>query len=118
MSWLKDLKEKPMIYKRGIPAIRSYWDVLLYPCYHALKAYRKAHKLWTQGHFFRARLISQRAARKTGIEIHPGAVIGKDFSLTTARELSSERQPLSGIMSLFIRVSPWAEREKKEAPYP
>ena len=77
MSWLKDLKVTYEIYKERDPAIRSYWDVLLYPCYHALKSYRKAHKLWTQGHFFRARLISQRAARKTGIEIHPGAVIGK-----------------------------------------
>ena len=39
--------------------------------------YRRAHKAFLKGHFFRARLISQRAARKTGIEIHPGATIGR-----------------------------------------
>ena len=39
--------------------------------------YRKAHKLYQNGHYFLARWISQRAARKTGIEIHPGAQIGK-----------------------------------------
>jgi serine O-acetyltransferase len=39
--------------------------------------YRMAHKQYEKGHYFRARWISQRAARKTGIEIHPGAKIGK-----------------------------------------
>ena len=39
--------------------------------------YRRAHKLYLKGHYFLARWISQRAARKTGIEIHPGATIGK-----------------------------------------
>ena len=39
--------------------------------------YRKAHKQYLKGHYFRARWISQRATRKTGIEIHPGATIGK-----------------------------------------
>jgi serine O-acetyltransferase len=42
-------------------------------------SYRRAHKQYLKGHYFRARFISQRAARKTGIEIHPGAVIGKGF---------------------------------------
>ena len=77
MSLIKELKEEYELYKDRDPALRSYWDVLLYPCHHALKAYRKAHKLWLQGKCFRARLISQKAARKTGIEIHPGATIGK-----------------------------------------
>ena len=77
MGFIKDLKETYEIYKERDPAIRSYWDVLLYPCYKALKMYRKAHRLWLSGHFFRARLISQRAVRKTGIEIHPGATIGR-----------------------------------------
>ena len=39
--------------------------------------YRLAHKLYLKGHYFWARWISQRGARKTGIEIHPGATIGK-----------------------------------------
>ncbi len=42
-------------------------------------SYRRAHKLYFKGHYFWARFLSQRAARKTGIEIHPGATIGKGF---------------------------------------
>lgn len=76
MNLIKELKEEYELIKERDPAIRSYWDVLLYPCFHAKRKYRKAHRLWQKGHYFRARMISQRAARKTGIEIHPGAVIG------------------------------------------
>ena len=50
---------------------------MLYPSFWAIYKYRKAHKLYEKGHVFRARMISQRAARKTGIEIHPAAQIGK-----------------------------------------
>lgn len=44
-----------------------------------LRYYRRAHKLYQKGKFFRARMISERAKFKTGIEIHPGAKIGKGF---------------------------------------
>ncbi|MDD3339475.1 MAG: serine O-acetyltransferase [Lachnospiraceae bacterium] len=77
MGLIKDLKEEYEIFKERDPAIRSYWDVLLYPCFTAKRMHKKAHKLWAQGHYFRARRISQKAVRKTGIEIHPGAQIGK-----------------------------------------
>ena len=77
MGLIKDLKEEYELIRERDPAIRSYWDVLLYPCFTAKRMYRKAHKLWVNGHYWRARRISQKAARKTGIEIHPGAVIGK-----------------------------------------
>ena len=40
-------------------------------------SYRRAHRLYEKGHYFLARWISQRARRRTGIEIHPGAQIGK-----------------------------------------
>jgi serine O-acetyltransferase len=70
-------KEQAAVIRERDPAIKSDWEVLLYPCYHAIKAYRRAHKLYLKGHYFLARWISQRAARKTGIEIHPGAQIGK-----------------------------------------
>lgn len=76
MGFIKELKAEYELIKERDPAIRSYWDVLLYPCFRAKRMYRKAHKLWEKGHYFRARYISQKAARKTGIEIHPGAVIG------------------------------------------
>ena len=60
------------------PAARSRVEVfLLYPTIHALIAYRIAHLLYTKRLFFLARLISQVSRFFTGIEIHPGAKIGK-----------------------------------------
>ena len=60
------------------PAARSKIEVfLLYPCVHALILYRIAHYLYLRNFFFMARLISQLARFFTGIEIHPGAKIGK-----------------------------------------
>ena len=61
------------------PAIKSPLEVILYPTFRVMLSYRRAHRLYLRGHFFLARYISQRAARKTGIEIHPGAQIGKGF---------------------------------------
>ena len=52
-------------------------EVFLYPSFKAILRYRLAHKLYLKKHYFLARWISQRAVRKTGIEIHPGATIGK-----------------------------------------
>lgn len=60
------------------PAARSKIEVfLLYPCIHALIAYRMANFLYRHRWFFLARLISQMSRFLTGIEIHPGATIGK-----------------------------------------
>ena len=60
------------------PAATSKIEVLLlYPCIHALIAYRIAHFLYLKKRFFLARLISQLSRFFTGIEIHPGAKIGK-----------------------------------------
>ena len=60
------------------PAARSNAEVLLlYPGLHAVLAHRAAHYLHGKKHFFAARAISQVARRLTGIEIHPGAKIGK-----------------------------------------
>ncbi len=60
------------------PAARSAIEILLlYPGTKAIRMYRRAHWFYKHKCYFLARLISQRAARKTGIEIHPGATIGK-----------------------------------------
>lgn len=60
------------------PAARSDAEVLLlYPGLHAVLAHRAAHYLHGKKHFFAARAISQVARGLTGIEIHPGAIIGK-----------------------------------------
>ncbi len=60
------------------PAARSKAEaVLLYSGFHALAAHRLAHALNKKGAHFTARLISQATKLMTGIEIHPGATIGK-----------------------------------------
>ncbi len=60
------------------PAARSRWEVFsLYSGFKAVRSYRKAHWLLEHGHPFLARWVSQRSRHKTGIEIHPGAKIGK-----------------------------------------
>ena len=72
------LKEDIQAIKDRDPAARSSLEIfLLYPGLKAIRMYRRAQKAVLKGHFFKARFISQRAARKTGIEIHPGATIGR-----------------------------------------
>jgi serine O-acetyltransferase len=62
------------------PAARSRLEVVLcYPGLHAVWAHRVNNRLWHQGHHLTARVISQLARNMTGIEIHPGAEIGRRF---------------------------------------
>ena len=71
------IKQEIAIIRDRDPAIKSDMEVFLYPSFKAILKYRKAHRLYEKKHYFLARWVSQRAARKTGIEIHPGATIGK-----------------------------------------
>ena len=65
-------------YQRRDPAARSKLEVFfLYPGVHAVIWHRVAHWLYQRQHFFLARWVSQHARKKTGIEIHPGARIGR-----------------------------------------
>ena len=62
------------------PAAKSILEVILtYSGLHAIRAHRVAHKLYKNNFFFLARLISQIARFFTGVEIHPGATIGRRF---------------------------------------
>ena len=65
-------------YQKRDPAARSKLEVfLLYPGVHAIIYHRIAHWLYCHRRYFLARWVSQHARRKTGIEIHPGATIGR-----------------------------------------
>lgn len=77
MGFFKYVKQEIAVIKDRDPAIKSTMEVFLYPSFHAILKYRKAHKLYLKKHYYRARRISQKTARKTGIEIHPGAQIGE-----------------------------------------
>ncbi len=72
------LKETIKAYQDRDPAARSALEVyLLYPGVRAVMRHRRAHWCWTHNLKFLGRAISQRTRKKTGIEIHPGATIGR-----------------------------------------
>ena len=79
MGLIQSVKEEMAIIKERDAAIHSSMEVFLYPSFKVMLRYRVAHKLYLKKHYFLARWVSQRAVRKTGIEIHPGAQIGKGF---------------------------------------
>ena len=79
MGFVNNIKEEIRVVRERDPAIHSNMEVFLYPSFKVMLHYRVAHKLYKSGHYFLARWISQRAVRKTGIEIHPGAKIGENF---------------------------------------
>lgn len=74
----KQLREDiDCIYERD-PAARSRWEILTcYPGLHAILFHRLSHKLWNTGFLWLARFLSHLTRLFTGIEIHPGAKIGK-----------------------------------------
>ncbi|MBR5514965.1 MAG: serine O-acetyltransferase [Clostridia bacterium] len=74
----KEISDDISVIKDRDPAARSSAEILLlYSGLHAILAYRLSHMLYKRGYLFAARLISQSARHLTGIEIHPGAKIGK-----------------------------------------
>jgi len=79
MGFVKRIRDEIRLIRERDPAIHSSMEVFLYPSFKAMLHYRVAHKLYNNGHYFLARWVSQRGARKTGIEIHPGAQIGEGF---------------------------------------
>ena len=77
-GFIEEIKDNVRAIRQRDPAATSDAEVLLlYSGLHAVLAYRIAHKFYLKGHTFIARAISQLAKFYTGIEIHPGATIGR-----------------------------------------
>lgn len=79
MKIVKYIRSQINVIKENDPAIKSSLEALLYPSFWAILYYKVAHYFYLRKHYFIARLISEKAKRKTGIEIHPGAKIGKNL---------------------------------------
>lgn len=80
MSILAAAREDVRAARQRDPAAKSAVEVVLtYPGLHAVWAYRGHHRLWLAGHRLAARIASQLARFLTGVEIHPGATIGRRF---------------------------------------
>lgn len=78
LKTVKELYEDAKNIKEKDPAARNILEIIiLYPGFHVLVFYRIAHFFYKHKFFFIARLISQLARFFTGIEIHPGAIIGR-----------------------------------------
>jgi serine O-acetyltransferase len=78
MGILQDMREDIQTVFSKDPAARTLPEVLTcYPGLHALWAHRMAHGLWKRSHTFSARVFSHLSRFLTGIEIHPGAGIGR-----------------------------------------
>lgn len=76
----KQLKEDIACVRARDPAARSALEIFfLYPGFKAIRLHRRAYFFYRHKMFFLARWLSQRASRRTGIEIHPAATIGKRF---------------------------------------
>lgn len=76
----RQLKEDIACVKSRDPAARSALEIFfLYPGFKAIRLHRRANWFYRHRMFFIARWISQRASRKTGVEIHPAVKIGKRF---------------------------------------
>lgn len=76
----KEVRETVKTVKERDPAARNTAEVLLlYSGVHAIMVHRVSHHLYKKGHYFSARALSQAGRYFTGIEIHPGAKIGKGF---------------------------------------
>lgn len=80
MAVIKSLKEDiDSVFKRD-PAARSVMEIIFcYPGFHAIIFYRISHWFWVRKFYFLGRFISHLGRFFTGIEIHPGAVIGKNL---------------------------------------
>ena len=76
---MKFFKEQYNLIKKRDPAIKSFFEMLLYPYFKSIIYYKLSHYFYLKKHHFIARYLSEKAKRKTGIEIHPGAIIGKNF---------------------------------------
>lgn len=71
------IKEQIQVIKDRDPAIKKSVEAFLYPSFYAILFHKVAHKLYNKKWYFLSRSISQIARGLTGIEIHPGATIGK-----------------------------------------
>ena len=77
---LKQLREDIACVKDRDPAARSALEILfLYPGLKAIRMHRLANRFYNKKMYFAARWLSQRASKKTGVEIHPAVQIGKRF---------------------------------------
>lgn len=107
------------LYREKDPAIKSTLEVFLYPGFRALIYYKIAHYFYIHHFYFLARFISERAKHKTGIEIHPGATIGKNLFIDHGMGIViGETTIIKDNVTIYHGVTLGATRSTKEKRHP
>lgn len=87
------------------PAPRSRWEVLLYPGVWALFWHRIAHRLFKARLFFLARMVNHLSRFLTAIDIHPGAIIGKNFFIDHGFTVIGETAEIGDNVTIYQCVT-------------
>ena len=87
------------------PAARSRWEVLLYPGAWALAFHRVAHWLYGGRLYFLARLVNHLSRLLTAIDIHPGAVIGRNFFIDHGFTVIGETVEIGDDVTIYQNVT-------------
>ena len=119
MGLISFIRDEIAIVRERDPAIKSSMEVLLYPSFKAMIYYRIAHRLYLKKHYFWARWIAQKSVRRTGIEIHPGATIGKGLFIDHgAGVVIGETAILGDNVTLFQGVTLGGNGKEKGKRHP
>ncbi|HEY0626523.1 MAG TPA: serine O-acetyltransferase EpsC [Allosphingosinicella sp.] len=87
------------------PAARSRWEILLYPGVLALALHRAAHWLYKGELYFLARLVNHISRFLTAIDIHPGAVIGRNFFIDHGFTVVGESAEIGDDVTIYQNVT-------------
>ena len=98
LDYLDSVKERD-------PAARSRWDVILYPGAWALVYHRIAHWLWGGRLFWLGRLVNHWSRFMTGIDIHPGAKIGRFFFIDHGFTVIGETAEIGDNVTIYQNVT-------------
>ena len=118
--FLKNFIEQVNSMRKRDPAARSFLEVILcYPGLHAILFHRLAHLLWNCKLYLIARVISHISRLLTGIEIHPGAIIGKRFFIDHGMGVViGETSEVGDDVHIYHGVTLGAVTSKKEKRHP
>src|SRR5712692_1210055 len=119
MLW-EQIKEDIEVFFDRDPAERSKWDVILaYPGFHAVLFHRLAHWLWSCGWTTLARVVSHLSRFLTGIEIHPGAKLGRRLFIDHGMGVViGETAELGDDVLIYQGVTLGGTSHKKEKRHP
>jgi serine O-acetyltransferase len=117
---LNRIREDIQVVFERDPAARTVWEVVLtYPGFHSLFFYRVAHMLWKKGFKWMARFLSHVGRFLTGIEIHPGATIGRRFFIDHGMGVVvGETTEIGNDVTIYQGVTLGGTSTKKEKRHP